>query len=153
MFSADQLLAHALGDYVLQSDWMANEKTKRSFAALVHAATYTLAFLLFTQVWWALLIIGGTHFAIDRWRLAKYVCYAKNFLAPPRTIIHERQVTPGGQVIFVPKQTGVWWRPWSECSGTGYAAERPVWLATWLLIITDNLMHVAINGLVLYVVN
>ena len=34
--TAAQLVAHAVGDYVLQSDWAATEKTKRSLAALVH---------------------------------------------------------------------------------------------------------------------
>ena len=48
MFTADQLVAHAVGDYILQSDWMANEKTKRSLAAAVHALTYALPFLLLT---------------------------------------------------------------------------------------------------------
>ncbi|RLA29302.1 MAG: DUF3307 domain-containing protein, partial [Gammaproteobacteria bacterium] len=46
MFSADQLIAHAVGDFLLQSEWMAREKTKRSLAALVHCLTYILPFLL-----------------------------------------------------------------------------------------------------------
>lgn len=153
MITADQLVAHAVGDYILQSDWMASEKTKRNLAAAVHGVVYSLPFLLLTQVWWALLVIAGTHAAIDRWRLAKYVCYAKNFFAPPRTVENERQTTPGGQIILVPKITGVWWRPWKECSGNGYAAEKPIWLTTWLFIFTDNIMHVLINGVVLYCVN
>ena len=49
MFTADQLIAHAVGDYILQSDWMALEKTKRSLAAAVHALTYTLPFLFLTS--------------------------------------------------------------------------------------------------------
>lgn len=121
MITADQLLAHAVGDYIVQSDWMANEKTKRSLAAAVHAATYALPFLFLTTSLAALAIIVGTHFAIDRWRLARFVCWAKNL------------PWPGA-------------RPWSECSATGYHHERPRWLAVWLLIIADNIMHVAING-------
>lgn len=153
MITADQLVAHAVGDYILQSDWMASDKVRKNLVALVHGITYTLPFLFLTQVWWALLIIAGTHAAIDRWRLAKYVCYAKNFLSPPRTIENERQTTPGGQVIYVPKVTGVWWRPWKECVGNGYTFEKPIWLTTWLFIFTDNIMHVLINGAVLYYVN
>jgi hypothetical protein len=45
MITADQLVCHAIGDYVLQSDWMANTKTKRSVACLAHVATYALPFL------------------------------------------------------------------------------------------------------------
>lgn len=120
MITADQLVAHAVGDYILQSDWMANEKTKRSLAAAIHALVYTLPFLFLTQSPAALAVISTTHFVIDRWRLARFVVWAKNWLGPNH--------------------------PWSECSGTGYHRDRPPWLAVWLLIIADNVMHVLING-------
>lgn len=123
MITADQLVAHAVGDYALQSDWMANEKTKQNLAALVHAFTYTLPFLLLTQSPWALFFVLWTHFAIDRWRLARYIVWAKNLIGP--------------------------YRPWKECSITGYPAEKPPWMAVWLLIIADNTMHVLCNGLAL----
>jgi dolichol kinase len=125
-FSADQLVVHAVGDYVLQSDWMANEKTKKSMAALVHALSYMLPFLLLTRSPLALAVIAGTHFIIDRWRLARFVCFAKNFLAPKAT-----------------------WPRWEECSQTGYHTNRPPFMAVWLLIITDNLMHITINAFAL----
>ena len=35
-----ELLAHALGDYVVQSDWMAAEKTQRHGPALAHCAPW-----------------------------------------------------------------------------------------------------------------
>ena len=82
MVTADALVAHLVGDYILQSDYMATEKTKKSVAALAHVFMYTLPFLALTQSWKALLFIAGTHFIIDRWRLARYVCWLKNFLAP-----------------------------------------------------------------------
>jgi Protein of unknown function (DUF3307) len=72
-----QLVCHGIGDYVLQSDWMANEKNKKSRAALVHALTYTAPFLLATQNLLSLAAICITHFVVDRWRLARYLCYAK----------------------------------------------------------------------------
>jgi hypothetical protein len=50
MITANQLVAHAVGDYILQSDWMANEKTKRSLAALLHVMTYALPFLFFPSI-------------------------------------------------------------------------------------------------------
>lgn len=125
MITADQLVAHAVGDYILQSDWMANEKTKRSTAAFAHAFTYTLPFFLLTQRPVPLLVILGSHFVIDRWRLARYVVWAKNWLAPTRNL------------------------SWKECTGTGYAPDRPPWLAVWLLIIADNTLHVICNGLAL----
>lgn len=121
MITADQLVLHVVGDYFIQSDWMAAHKTNRSIATLAHVLTYTLPFLLLTQSPWALLFIGGTHFIIDRWRLARHVCWAKNWPWPGC-------------------------RPWAECAKTGYPDDRPAWLATWLMIIVDNLMHVTLNG-------
>lgn len=119
--TADQLVAHAVGDYIIQSDWMANEKTKQSVAAAAHAVTYTLPFLLLTQSPATLAVICGTHFVIDRWRLARFVVWAKNW------------PWPGA-------------RPWAECVATGYPADRPPWLAVWLLIIADNIKHVLCNA-------
>ena len=136
MITADQLVAHAVGDYVLQSDWMANEKTKKSVAALAHVLTYVLPFLFLTQSVPALAVIVSTHFIIDRWRLARYICWAKNFLAPRFTL----NTTTTGQL---------WWYPWAQCSGTGYAPDKPAWMAVWLMIITDNVLHVIINSLAL----
>lgn len=120
MIVADQLVAHAVGDYVLQSDWMANEKTSRTWPALAHAVSYALPFLFLTRSVAALAVIAGTHFVIDRWRLARYVCWAKNQLAP-------RAMRP-------------------PLTATGYAVDRPPFLAVWLLIIADNVMHVLMNG-------
>lgn len=123
MITADQIIIHAIGDYVTQSDWMANEKTKRWFPAFCHALVYSLPFLLFKPSLIAWMIIFATHYLIDRYRLARYVAWGKNFLAPPGTN-----------------------KPWAECSGTGYPSDRPAWLAVWLLIFADNVMHICING-------
>lgn len=125
MFTADQLVAHAVGDYVLQSEWMATEKTKRSLPALVHCLTYTLPFLFLTQNPYTLAIIAGTHFVIDRWHLARYVAWAKN------------RPWPGSA-------------PWRECRKTGFHPDTPDWLAGWLVIIVDNVMHIAANALALH---
>lgn len=126
MITADQIVAHLVGDYIIQSDWMANEKAKRSVAAAAHAITYALPFLFLTANVWALAFIIGTHFVIDRWRLARYVIWLKNW------------PWPGSQ-------------PWSQCSGTGYPSERPAWLAVWLMIIADNTLHLICNGVALMV--
>lgn len=122
MITADQLVAHAIGDYILQSDWMAQEKTKRTLAALIHVLTYGIPFVFFGASLAALAVIVGTHFVIDRWRLARYVVWAKNWPMTP---------------------------PWRECKATGYPPDRPPWMAVWLLIIADNILHVLCNGLAL----
>jgi hypothetical protein len=125
LFTADQLVAHAVGDYVLQSDWMVQEKTTRTLAATVHVVFYTLPFLFITQNPVTLAIIAGGHFVIDRWRIARHVVWLKNW------------PWPGS-------------RPWSECVETGFPPTTPVWLSTWLLIIVDNILHVITNGLAIY---
>jgi len=138
--TADQLVAHLVGDYILQSHWMAEEKTKRTLAAIAHAICYTLPFLLLTLSPAALGVIAGTHFVIDRWRLARYVVWLKNWLAPPtwEPVAHDfdgglwRAVWPN--------------KPWAECTKTGYPDEVPAWLSVWLLIIADNTMHILCNA-------
>lgn len=120
------LICHLVGDYLLQSDWMANNKTRSSWACAVHAVTYSLPFLFITRSPVTLAIIAGSHFIIDRWRLARLVVFAKNFIAPRSE-----------------------WPRWEECSATGYHRDRPLWLATWLLIIADNTLHVIINTVAL----
>lgn len=115
-------LLHFVGDYILQSDWMALNKTSKWLPAIAHGLTYGLPFLFITQNPFSLLIIAGTHVLIDHWRLAKYLVWLKNFIGPP-----------GAN------------KPWIECNKTGYPNDRPEWLTTWLLFITDNTLHVAIN--------
>jgi hypothetical protein len=164
MITADQLLAHAVGDYVLQSDWMANEKTKKSVAALCHVLTYALPFLFLRSSWPALAVIVSTHFIIDRWRLARYVVWAKNWLGfRPE---HQRcaALADDGSACPYPPVRYEWHcyahrcdppsrspinPSFDTCKATGYPPDRPAWLAVWLLIIADNIMHVLINGLAL----
>ena len=121
MFTANQLIAHAVGDYILQSHCMATQKTKSLLMALIHATTYAFPFTIITQSPIALAVIIFTHAIIDRYRLARYVSFIKN-------------------------QIGQIW-DWKECDNNGYPKDTPIWLSTWLLIITDNLIHIIINAL------
>ena len=116
----EQLLLHLVGDYVTQTDWMANEKTKKSLAAAAHAVVYSTPFLLLSPSMQAFIVILATHYLIDRYRLARYVVFAKNWVTNRKL-------------------------KWSDCSATGYPALVPPWLAVWLMIIADNTMHLCIN--------
>lgn len=127
MLVYNQILCHFLGDYILQSDWMASKKTTDIKVALVHGIMYTLPFLFISTSIIALTVICITHTIIDRYRLARYIVWAKNFLAPKSE----------------------WTKPFSECQATGSSADKPAFIAVWLLIITDNIMHVIINNLAL----
>lgn len=123
-----QIIAHFIGDYALQSCWMANNKTKRSWPALVHTFCYSIPFLILCDPSFdAYFVIVSTHFIIDRWRLARYVVFVKEFLSPRRE-----------------------WKPWRKCNKTGLGEDTPPFMAIWLLIIIDNLIHISINGLALY---
>lgn len=117
----EQILLHLIGDYVTQSDWMAQNKTKSTWAAFCHATVYALPFaLLASPVAW--LMIWSTHLVIDRFRLARFVAYGKNFMGARST-----------------------WKPWAECSATGYHKDAPAWLTVWLMIACDNTLHLCIN--------
>lgn len=79
----EQLLLHLIGDYLTQTDWMATEKTKRSTAVVTHAIVYSLPFLLLGPSTLAFIAILSTHYLIDRYRLARYVVFAKNWITNP----------------------------------------------------------------------
>jgi hypothetical protein len=110
------------GDYVVQSDWMAQSKTSAHLPAAAHAISYAACFLPITRNPKALAVIGLSHFVIDRWRLARYVCWLKNQASPK-----------------------AWRYPWGQGRKTGYLDERPAWMTVWLMIIADNTAHLAIN--------
>ena len=77
-----QLLLHLLGDFVLQNNWMAAHKSKLNregyLACTVHCLVYSLPFLIITDLT-AWLVIFSTHWLIDKFSLAKYVCRIKNW--------------------------------------------------------------------------
>lgn len=65
------LIFHFVGDYLFQNDWMAHNKSKSSFVAIIHSLVYSALFLLIVS-WEYWLIISVTHFFIDRFSLASY---------------------------------------------------------------------------------
>lgn len=118
------VLLHFIGDYLVQTDWMAQCKTKQWLPAVVHGVTYGVPFVFATMSLPALFVIIVTHIVIDHYRLARHVVWAKNQLAPKE-----------------------WRYSWAEGNLTGYRNDAPPWLTTWLMIIADNTMHVTINTL------
>lgn len=117
------LILHLIGDYVTQTDKLATEKTSKFSMALIHAFIYSIPFWIFLDLSvTAFLVIFLTHAVIDRYRLAKYVIFFRNKL-------HDRTLK------------------WRDCNKTGFHNSRPEWLTVWLLIITDNTMHLTINYL------
>ena len=64
-------LFHLIGDYLLQNDWMATNKTKNTIVALIHASLYSFLFFFITDIE-CFLVLSVSHFFIDRFRLAQY---------------------------------------------------------------------------------
>jgi hypothetical protein len=141
----EQLLAHVFGDYILQSDWMALNKSKRSLPCLVHVLIYTSVFLLLTTSWKALLVIGAFHFLFDRFPIIiRRMIWLKNHIGPG--------------FVFVPfskcEGTGYYDNILNEVTGKPYTNEiingygpRLNYITIWLYIITDNALHLLTNYL------
>lgn len=115
-----RLLAHLVGDYVLQTHHEAVSKTNSWLPAATHAAKYTAAFVPLTRNPKALAVIGGTHMVIDRFRLTKRISWSVNQAAP------------------------VEYRP-TNLDNFGYPRNTPQGLAIALMIIVDNTTHMLIN--------
>jgi hypothetical protein len=125
LITGDQILAHLIGDFIFQSDWMATNKKDRITPCVAHVLTYTIPFLFLTLSPAALLVICSTHFVIDHWKIPQMLVWTKNWLLAPAK---DRKT-------------------WAACSFTGYSPDRPVWLTVWLLIVCDNTIHLVINAL------
>lgn len=140
-----QLILHLFGDFILQSQDMSDNKRKSSLWAAFHATVYSLPFLLLRPSVAAFSVILVTHFFIDRFGLARYIVWVKNIVLgsawkyamcdPMRMSVAECY-----------RYSAEWSRwKWSSCKATGYPEDMPVWLATTLLIVADNTLHLAIN--------
>ncbi len=117
------IFSHVIGDYFIQSDWMATQKMNSWWPAIVHGVTYTIPYLFVTQNFWALFIICSTHIVLDHYRLAKQVVWFKSFLAPRK-----------------------YWYSWSEAKDNfGFSKNTPAYISHWIMVIVDNTMHLAIN--------
>ena len=117
-----QLILHLIGDYLTQTDWMAKNKRKAWEPAWAHAFIYSVPFLLIGSERSFFVIVF--HFLIDRYGLARYVVFCKNWITNPGL-------------------------KWADCSATGYHKDDPAWLTVWLLILADNTLHLTINFLAL----
>lgn len=132
MFHLEQIIAHGIGDYVLQSDQMAVQKTKSHRWALFHGIFYTIPFLFLTTSPEALLIIAGTHYLIDRYRLAMYVVWVKTLI---------------DAVVLSPWDIRGYF---THVCNDGFPEATPGFLRVWIYIIVDNLLHITINAAAIY---
>lgn len=115
-----QLILHAIGDYLVQNDWMALNKKKISLkgelACQIHCIAYSLPFL-FIGSWQAVLAIYVSHYIIDRTRIIDW---------------------------FIATRNGTF-----NITNFGFGEERPFVISFWLYVITDNIFHIICNYLAL----
>lgn len=86
MMTLHWVLAHFIGDYLIQSDWMAVGKKKNSWICLVHVVTYMIPFLLCGLPWLILGYIALEHFWQDRTNVIVWFMKVKGsgrFATPP----------------------------------------------------------------------
>jgi hypothetical protein len=70
------LISHLIGDWIIQTYWMANEKSRHFAPLLAHVASYHiftfgalyLAGVDFTKAFWATLFLAVTHAFLDNRR-------------------------------------------------------------------------------------
>lgn len=59
------IFCHLIGDYVLQSDFIANTKDKNWYHLIVHCMLYTLPFYVCFGLVWQLPVLLASHIVID----------------------------------------------------------------------------------------
>ena len=71
------VIAHLIGDYVLQSDFIAKTKGENWYHLFVHSALYVVPFYILFGFGWELLFLFIHHFLIDaekaRWGIISYL--------------------------------------------------------------------------------
>ena len=80
------LIAHLVGDYLLQNDWMAQGKKTSSWICTVHVSLYMLPFMFLGLTWWQMLLIGTQHYFQDRFNSVQWymrLIGQKEFARPP----------------------------------------------------------------------
>jgi hypothetical protein len=140
----DQFLCHLVGDYFFQSDWMALNKNSKTIPCLVHVILYTIIFLFITHSLLALFLIAFTHFIIDRWSVAKYIIYIKNFINPTFSYYPFEKCCITGYYDDWMNRESFWEKDEAEPSKV-----RPKFITTWLYIISDNTLHLLCNYIIL----
>lgn len=71
------LICHMIGDYILQTDFLAKTKGANWWHLFVHSILYTLPFYLYFGMDYKIILLGVTHFLIDclkaRYNLINYI--------------------------------------------------------------------------------
>ena len=122
---------------------MSRRKRTSSGWAGFHALVYSLPFWLLypscSLAAWA--VIGGSHFFIDRFGLARYVVWVKNIIFG----MWPNRLFGNADDSDEESQDDAERLAWKNCKATGYPADIQPWLGVMLLIVADNAIHLSIN--------
>jgi len=66
------VLAHLIGDYLIQNDWMALNKKKHDLHCAVHVIVYMIPFLWCNMHMWQLAAIAIQHYLLDRYQFVPW---------------------------------------------------------------------------------
>lgn len=67
------LLCHLIGDFIIQNDYMAQNKKHSDLHCFIHIVTYMLPFLFIHLAWWQLLAIAIQHYILDRTMIVGWI--------------------------------------------------------------------------------
>jgi hypothetical protein len=130
-------LAHFIGDFVLQSTFIAERKLQNFLVCIFHVLVYSIPFYFLVSTNWTFLgVIAITHLIMDFLRIAEFVSYLKNVLINHKIWILDKQELQRYS--------------WFNCK-YGYPKDVPEHLASWLLIIVDQILHIISNAFIYYV--
>ena len=68
------ILAHFIGDFLLQNDWMAVGKKKSSLICSIHVCLYMIPFLFVEITWIQFLLVAAQHWLQDRTSFVAWYC-------------------------------------------------------------------------------
>ena len=109
---AQMLLGHILGDYFLQNDWMARNKSKKNrlgwIAVTIHTILYTFAvcsFMLNFNLWWVAAVFLS-HIFIDHYSFAKWFMNTKYKGLHPPTSSDSETYTSLYWIIYIAIDNG-----------------------------------------------
>lgn len=112
----EQLLLHLFGDFIVQNDWMALNKKKNGLIGFLTCSIHCISYSL-------------PFFLITNWMGVLLICISH--FALDRTYVTEK---------FLKLRNGV-----KNTSNFGFKKERPFEITFWLMVITDNVIHLICN--------
>ena len=72
------VMCHAVGDYVLQNDFLAKTKGDNFYHLLIHCILYCVPFAVVYGIDYKIAILFVTHVLIDCWKCRKEIGYVED---------------------------------------------------------------------------